>query len=67
MAGRMPLDRLIARDDSTDFKLAAVDAISGAATKPLCCCRSNSGAGDFANTFRAAVASRKPYLIEATI
>jgi hypothetical protein len=31
MAGGMPLDRLIARDDSANFNLAAADAISGAA------------------------------------
>jgi len=34
MAGRMPLDRLIARYDFADFNLAAADAISGAAIKP---------------------------------
>ena len=31
----MPLDRLVAHYDSADFKLAAADAISGAAMKPL--------------------------------
>jgi hypothetical protein len=31
MAGRMPLARLIARDGSANFNLAAADAISGAA------------------------------------
>jgi hypothetical protein len=35
MAGRTPLDRLIARYDFADFNLAAADAISGAAIKPL--------------------------------
>jgi hypothetical protein len=34
MAGRMPLDRRIARYDFADFNLAAADAISGAAIKP---------------------------------
>jgi hypothetical protein len=31
MAGRMPLDRIIARDDFADFNFAAADGISGAA------------------------------------
>jgi hypothetical protein len=35
MAGRMPLNRLIARYDFAAFSLAAADAISGAAIKPL--------------------------------
>ena len=35
MAGRMPFDRLIARYDFADFNLAAADATSGAAMKPL--------------------------------
>jgi hypothetical protein len=35
MAGRTPLDRLIARYDFADFNVAAADAISGAAIKPL--------------------------------
>ena len=35
MAGRMPLDRLIARYDFADFNRAAADATSGAAIKPL--------------------------------
>jgi hypothetical protein len=35
MAGRTPLDRLITRYDFADFNLAAADAISGAAIKPL--------------------------------
>jgi len=35
MAGRMPLDRLIARYDLADFNRAAAGATSGAAIKPL--------------------------------
>ena len=35
ITGRMPLDRFIARYDFDDFNLAAADAISGAAIKPL--------------------------------
>jgi len=35
MAGRMPLDRLIARYDFADFNRAAADTTSGAAIKPL--------------------------------
>jgi aryl-alcohol dehydrogenase len=35
MAGRMPLDRLIARYDFADFCRAAADATSGAVIKPL--------------------------------
>jgi hypothetical protein len=31
----MPLDRLTSRFDFADFNLAAADAISGAAIKPL--------------------------------
>ena len=35
MAGRMPLDRLIARYDFADINRAAADATSGAAIKPV--------------------------------
>jgi aryl-alcohol dehydrogenase len=35
LAGRMPLDRLIARYDFADFNRATADATSGAAIKPV--------------------------------
>jgi hypothetical protein len=65
MDGRMSLGRLIARDDFADFNLAAADAISGAAIKPLVLCCRDNGDGDFADASRAAIASGKPYLIDA--
>jgi hypothetical protein len=45
MAGRMPLDRLITRYDFADISRAVADATSGAAIKPVRCCRNDSGAG----------------------
>jgi hypothetical protein len=48
----MPFDRLIARDDFSEFNCAAADATSGAAIKLVCCCRSDNGGGGFADAFR---------------
>jgi hypothetical protein len=63
----MPFDRLIARDDFAEFNWAAADAPSGAPIKPMCCCRSDNGAGDFADASRAAIAGGKPYLSDANM
>jgi hypothetical protein len=65
MAGRMPLDRLIARYGFANFNRAAADVTSGAAIKALVLLPSDNGGGDFADAFRTVIVSRKPYLIDA--